>query len=285
MTDFDTDERSASGSRPIDLYQFALPSGTSYTTSYQTDVVYAGQTYTAVTMSRGNEQLAQDVTGRELVVYLPISHPIVQRYAGSGIPERQLLISHYRLQQTSGVAELQSQGFGTGLSIDGRLALIRVPAVTDDAMKIKLPVVAAQRICNHRLGDRQCAPNPGVDGPNLDDVRQPTFIETISSSGTTIEVTGTGGQPTDWATFGDLLHNASGERRFIKSQIGNTITIDVPFVGAAHGDALFLYPGCDHRISTCRDKFFNVPNFGGHAYMTTRINPFLPKGVGVIEQP
>lgn len=259
-----------------------MPSGTYYLTSYATDVPYGGVVYTATTMSRGNLQVAQDLTGREFVVYLPISHPVVQHFASSGIPDRELVITKLRLQATSAVAIQEATGFGTGLSVDGRTALIRVPSVSDDAMKLKLPVVGGQRLCNHRLGDRLCSRIPGSDGPDLEALKVPTSI--VSVSGTTIVVASVGGNADHWARFGNFLHNATGERREVLSQVGTTLTINVPFVDAAAGHAVSVYPGCDHLVLTCRNKFVNVANFGGHPYMTTRINPFAVKGIGVIVQ-
>jgi hypothetical protein len=34
----------------------------------------------------------------------------------------------------------------------------------------------------------------------------------------------------------------------------------------------------------CRDKFFNVVNFGGHPELNSVINPWAPSGFGVIVQ-
>ena len=282
MSTFDDDERSVSQGRPIDLYTLITPTAIYRVTSHPLDVTFGGDTFTALTMSRGPQQVAQDLTGRELIVYLPITHPVVQRFVASGIPERQVLVTLHRLQEVSGIAVQAWQGFGTGMQIDGHVAKLRVPSVTDDAMKIKLPVLAAQRLCNHRLFDARCAPNPGVDGPAEASFQVSCAL--VSQSGTTLVVSTLDGHPDGWASLGDVVHVASGERRYILRQAGATLTLHSPFVGASPGDALAVFAGCDHAIGTCRDKFGNVSNFGGHPEMTTSINPWLPKGLGVIEQ-
>jgi hypothetical protein len=282
VSTYDDDETSTSQNRPIDLYTLVTPTAIYRVTSHIVDVAYGGHTFTALTMSRGPQQVAQDLTGRELIVYLPITHPLVRRFAASGIPERQVLVTLQRLQQVSGIAVQAWQGFGTGMQIDGHVAKLRVPSVTDDAMRIKLPVVAAQRLCNHRLFDARCAPNPGVDGPAATSFQVNGAL--VSQSGTTLIVSTLGGHPDGWANLGDVVHVATGERRYILAQGGTTLTLHSPFVGALPGDALTVFAGCDHTIGTCRDKFANVGNFGGHPEMTTSINPWLPKGIGVIEQ-
>jgi hypothetical protein len=73
-----------------------------------------------------------------------------------------------------------------------------------------------------------------------------------------------GGQPSQWATFGEVIRLSDGERRGILDQTGTTLTLDVPFRELVVGDALQVWAGCDLTIETCLAKFGNVPNFGGH---------------------
>ncbi len=272
---FDTDERSASGNRPIELVTLASPSGTHHVTSHNVDVNFGGVIYTALTMDRDNLQVAQDLTGRELVIRLPISHPVVQRYTTTGIPERELLVTLVRLQSTSSEAFQQASGFGGGLSIEGRLAAIRVPSLTDDAMKVRVPTVRAQRLCNHVLYDTQCLIVRGL-----------FLIGTtiVSQSGNTLVVASMGGQPDNFATFGELLHLVTDQRPMILSQIGATLTLDRPLVGALTGDIVSVFAGCDHSLTACHEKFNNVANFGGMPALNNGINPRVPPGFGIIQQ-
>jgi len=273
---FDDDERSTSGSRPIDLYTLATPTATYRLTSHIVDVTYGGFTFTALTMTRGNLQVGQDLTGRELVVYLPITHPIVQRFAAYGIPERQVIVTLQRLQEKSGEAMQAWQGFAQGISIDGNVALIRVPSVTDDAIKVKLPTVRAQHLCNHVLFDARC---------QVDRNAYKVDTSVVSMTGRTLVISSIGGQPTEWAApAGELLHVATGERRQILSQSGTTLVLNVPFVGVAAGDAVTVFASCSHALSECKTKFHNVVNFGGMPHMNSAINPWAPNGLGIIVQ-
>lgn len=275
---FDADERSAAGSRPIDLYTFAAPSGTYYLTSHVVDVEFDGVVFTADTMDRGDQQVAQDLTGRELVVNLPIAHPIVQRYAAFGIPERELLITLQRLQETSGTAEQEWQGFGNGIEVNGRFAAIRVPSITDDAMKVRLPQVRAQRLCNHMLFDRQCQ-------LNRNDFKIDTFIIEIETNLTELIIGSIGGHPDHFADpAGELLHVASGERRQIIAQVGTILDINLPIVGMLPGDSITVFASCLHTLDDCLNKFNNVVNFGGMPELNDAINPRVPPGTGIIIQ-
>jgi hypothetical protein len=47
----------------------------------------------------------------------------------------------------------------------------------------------------------------------------------------------------------------------------------VAFDGIAVGQAVTLYPGCDHTTTTCDGKFSNLNNYGGFPHIPTK-NPF-----------
>lgn len=279
---FDSDERSASRNRPIDLYQIFTPTARYYHTSHPVDVPYGGNLYTALTMSRGAQQISQDQTGREISVELPITHPVIQSFASKGIPEHTVTVTLLRLQTQSGVAIQQWQGFAQGISLDDHVAQIRVPSVTDDATKIRLPVVVAQRICNHVLFDPRCSPNK-FSGPIEDDFTIATTI--TAQSGRTVTVASMSGNPDAYATFGYCVHVGSQEYRYIQDQTGLVLTLDSPFTAANNTDAISVVAGCAHDILTCRFKFGNVLNFGGLPSIIPTVNPWAPKGLGVIQQP
>jgi hypothetical protein len=271
-TTFDDDETSVARSRPIDLAQFDTPTRPYFNTSHNVDVAFGGNTYTAITMGIGEQQLAQDPTGREIIVTLPIAHPIVQRFCASGIPEQSVLVTLSRLQANSGAAVQFHVGFAGGISIDGHTALIRLPALTDDALKIRLPVISVQELCNHVLFDAQCTKSRA-------DASATTPITAIV--GNVIGVAIPIGQD---FLFGDVIHVASGQRRSIIKEDVGTLTMRAPFVGAIVGDLVTIALGCAHDVTTCRDKFNNVVNFGGHPSVNAAIDLWSPNGLGITQQ-
>lgn len=278
MTDFDDDERSTRGSRPVDLYTLATSTVTYYLTSNVVDVTHGGQTYTATTMSRGAQQVAQDLAGREIIVYLPITHPVVQRYVAFGVPERDLLVTLHRLQQRSGIAFQQYQGFGTAMSIEGHIAALSVPSLTDDAMKIRLPAIVAQRICNHVLYDPQCT----VSRESFTDL-----LTVVDVTGNTISIDFVP-LPSGHYKFGDIEHVPSGERRMVVNHIAgsgtNVLTLNIPFVNVGVGDQIRVAAGCAHDVNTCRSKFDNAVNYGGMPSLSSESDPWTPAGVGQVQQ-
>lgn len=283
---FDDNERSAQQNRPIDLYTITTPTATYTHTSHPVDVPYAGQIYTALTVSRGNLQIGQDPSGRELFIYLPITHPLVQRFAATGIPEHGVLVTIRRLQVVSGVAIQYRSGYAGGMSITGGVAQVRVPDLTDDATKIQLPVIAAHPTCNHILFDTQCSFDDHLGLPDPPVAASFLITTTIAAppSGTAITVSSVGGKPDDWFTFGDAVHVATQQRRMIVSQTGTSLVLIAAFVGAGTGDVIQIYAGCDHGIGTCVTKFNNRKNFGGHPKMNAGHDLWNPNGQGIIQQ-
>ena len=270
---FAADESSVSSSRPIDLYVIVTPTFTYRLTSYPMDVVLSGNTYTATTMSRDALQVAQDLTGRELVIHLPIAHALVQRCTASAIPEHSIVLTASRLQQVSGVSTQYHIGSFGGISITGHVADLRFPSITDDAMRVSLPVAALQKSCNHTLYDAQCTVNRAAASAS-------TTITVIAGSVITVAVSLSGAG----MVFGDIVHAATGQPRMVIAQTGSALTLDMPLVGALVGDSVTIAPGCAHDVVTCRDTFSNVINFGGHPDVNPQVDYWSYKGLGTRTQ-
>lgn len=282
MSTYADDETSVSQSRPRDLFVIATPTETYRHTSHVVDIVYGDDTYTALTIDRGPQQITQEASGHELIVSLPITHPLVQRYFASGIPPHGVVVTYYRLQEVSGMAVQQCSGFAQSMSVNGNIADVRVPSVIDDAFRIMLPVVRAQKLCNHVLFDPRCSPNPGIDGP-LQAAFSFTAIIT-AQSGRTLTISTMSGHPDLWAKFGRVVHTQSAQMRTIVNQIGNLLTLTDPFVGAADGSGIVVIAGCGHTLQICKGTFNNVTNFGGHPHLNSAVDPYSRGTLGVIIQ-
>ncbi len=310
MPTFDSAARSQALGRPIVLYTITTLGSVFRHTTHAADVVFGGNTFTALTIAHDDEQITQDPSGDELVIHLPITHPMVQRFAATGIPEQSVQVVVQEMQSTASSAAQSWSGPGQSLTINGNLAALRVPTATNDALKIQLPVIAAQRTCNHVLFDVGCAPNPGGDlpfgatgigkgGPVASDFRVTTTVFGVSANGLTLTITTDASElaagflqfgkatASSGAAFQPTSFAGEDQTRWILSHVDNELTINVPFVASADemtACVLLLEAGCDHLMPTCDAKFNNRPNFGGHSQMDPTINPWVPNGLGVIQQ-
>jgi hypothetical protein len=283
---FDSDESSRQGSQPVEGFKFVLPTVTYRLTGGAHDVTINGEVYTAAPIARGNVVVTGDADKAELVVTMPVSHAIAQRYLQQGIPPRDVLVTCYR--QQPGGFEQWWKGYATSIGLSGREASFRIPSLIADAISRKLPVIGASASCPHMLYDANtCRVSRAAVTAALGAVKRTTTIASIA--GNDIGVVSLGGWPDNAAMLGELVHVPSGERRSIYSQIGTTTTLQMPILEAQIGDAVDVYAGCSHAmdsvIATSMPigcvRFGNAVNFGGFSDLVN-INPFDPKGLGVL---
>ena len=122
-----------------------------------------------------------------------------------------------------------------------------------------IPHFRYQPLCNWQVFDSLCAkPDTAF--------KITTSSTTISSNGLVVTSPDFGLQSADYYTNGLLTFN--GDARMITEHIGNDLTIRFKMPYLCSGCEVTAYAGCDRNIETCRDKFDNVVNFGGH--------PFIP---------
>lgn len=118
------------------------------------------------------------------------------------------------------------------------------------------------RTCRHTLGDSSCQVN--------------TAALAVTGAASTIltdrlKFTASGFSGADGFYDGGLLTWTSGLNTGLTSEVkeflasGATITLQLstPYTIAASDD-FTLIPGCDKNLTTCKDKFNNVINFGGY---------------------
>jgi uncharacterized phage protein (TIGR02218 family) len=239
------------------------------------DVVINGATYRASAAARAEVKIPTAGTTDEIEVTLPLAHALAQRWNAQGVPPNGVRITVYRQQSASGFVEQFWQGEVTSMQIDAKnhLAMFRVPSGITTALARPVPTLTAGSACPHFLYD----PNTcRVDRAAAEITRT-----VLTFSGRT--VTMSAALPaTGWADGGELVHVSTGEPMTIIEHVGNTVTIQMPIVGMAVGDAVTIAPGCAKDIITCRDKYANVANFGGFPQLpAASSNPFKPDGWGI----
>lgn len=114
--------------------------------------------------------------------------------------------------------------------------------------------------CTHVLYDSLCKAAP-----------IPVANAVFSVSGVAIEMAPASLLPGEFA--GGWVEAVGGDKKtMIVSNTDSTVTLLSlsPFI---EGEAVMLYRGCDKTLTTCRDKFGNLPNYGGFPFIPNK-NPF-----------
>lgn len=256
---FDTDEMSVQDSQPIELFTVTAATGViARYTSYAQDVLYLGNMFFAKQIRRSAIQVVT-TENPGCTVEIFVGDPVVQAYIGQGVPPQSMTIAITRLQKLSGTAEQQWSGYVNNVSVRGRTAAFMLSAITDSNFAKQIPKVVISRQCNHTLYDQFCTITRNFRNATI-----------VSMTGRTMVLSTGFGLADQHFRYGDVQHLSSHERRSVTNHVNSgvgqcTVTVDVNWpttVGV--GDSVQIFAGCDHTVQTCRDKFSNVVNFGGH---------------------
>lgn len=270
---FDEDEGSIEDSQPrefVEIKHGAIAHRMSC--SDLEDKIY-GNTYKPLPAGRGSIELTFIDQDKDLDIKLPVAHAFVQRYNRLCIPPKTITCTVYRKQLRSGEVKQIYYGLIESCSVDDGVATFKVPPVTKEAGRRRLPLITVGKECPYILYEAGCrAPRASFK----------VLTAVSHHDGAKITVGGIGGNPDHWADRGEFVHLPTGERMTISEQVGNLVTIQLPIFELADGDPVEVYAGCAHSTDDCRDKFDNLLNFGGEPHMP-RGNIFLPDGYGVLQ--
>jgi len=254
----DTIERSEYDGNPVEIYTLVRQTNIWRYTSADADQTVDGFLYESYPISRDKIAQSQEVARGPINLKMSKSLPFLFPYRSSP-PSSVTTISIRRFHQ--GLAEYVTVWLGriTNVKFGERDAEVRCEPVFTS---LKRPALRRryQTTCPHVLYGAQCS---------VERAEFAVAATLIGSTGTvltspTFALTEDGwfaGGYVDWTTDdGDV------ERRFIVDHVGEDITINLPFQGLVGTDEVVAYPGCDHLIATCHDKFDNEDNYGGQPF-------------------
>jgi hypothetical protein len=172
----------------------------------------------------------------------------------------------FNTQQVIFRGELQGVAFAND-GLTAQLALL--PA--EGKLKRTLPSWTYSHQCNHLLYATGCGAA----------IASFTHTGTVTAvSGNTITVSGASGSGHDF-TGGFVKPTTSDDRRLIRSQSGDVLTLLQPFPSDVNGLSVDVSAGCDHLISgDCETVFGRGIDNGGFPYIPGESrNPFGPGGI------
>lgn len=261
--------------RPAELYKFVNDQTEWHFTSADKDVDYDGDTYLAVPMGREGVEVSEEIHQANLSITMPVSNAIAAMH----------LADQTDFQTT--VTVFVDNGNDVLVFWKGRIA--SVSANDDEATvecesiftSLRRPGLRAryQRSCRHALYGSGCNLDPedfGVAGivDSIDDVLVQVSEAALSDDG---------------HYLGGYLKAPDGTLRYIVDHVGDLLTLSRPIQSlidavAAEGSGdttdVTIYPGCDHTMQTCLDKFANLNNYGGFPWIPGETNnPFTGKSI------
>jgi hypothetical protein len=293
MTYWDIEEDQQLGS-PIELYHFqAHDKHWRYTSADQDVMIMDGEIalsgeddiFTAVPIARAGIEQTSDISKSDLSLTVPRDNALANAYilnAPEGVTSltiyRGHLVSDELYSQISGEitgeiipAEMQTTSFiavwkGRVISVSFSRdeASINCESVFTSLKRYGL-LAKYQYLCRVPLYGPEC----GVDMNAYGLSGQATNV-----SGLTLDVAGASGQADGWYVGGFLKYGTYTYRQIL-GHSGNTIQIDKRIADLS-GEVV-IYPGCNHALQTCREKFNNLLNYRGFPFIPLN-NPFAELG-------
>lgn len=252
-------ETGALGS-PLEVFLFQRRGYRWPYTSADRSVSFQGITFQPVTISRGAFDRKDDSGSNQVEVRLDRTLKVCSQFLEGSTPTP-VSLTIYRMHRSDPEHIVMFKGAVANARLEGEeVSLTCVSALS--AQEKSVPRQLIMRTCPHVLYGPMCRLNSAAYG------YEGTLTE-ISGSVYLVESMTSAPYTTDIFTAGVLFKPSTGQRAFIQdhflhyTQYSHKFRLLQPVPGWGASDTLIAYMGCDRKHSTCRDKFDNIPNFGG----------------------
>lgn len=250
-------ETSVYDARPVELYEFLRDSFAWRYTSSAEEKNARSALWTPVPIKRGATEQNQEMARKPLTLSMARDVAFLEQFKGSP-PTTVVMVNIYRYHD--GLADYVTVWVGRVLNVKflETTAEVRCDPVFTS---LKRPTLRRlyQKNCPHILYGNSCR---AIRANFLTNATLSNVSGTILSSAT-------------FGTFADghftggfIEYDGSGEttQRFIIGHVGNDITLNLPIANLPSNAQIRAYPGCDHTLQTCVDKFDNEENYGGQPF-------------------
>jgi len=302
MTYWDIEENQQLGS-PIELYHFqAHDKYWRYTSADQDVTIMSGEValsgeddvFSSIPIARAGIEQTSDISKSDLGLTVPRNNALANAYILNA-PEGVTSLTVYRGHKVSEQLYSQISGEISGEIIPADILTTNFVAVwkgrvisvsfSRDEATINCESVFTslkrygllakyQYLCRVPLYGPEC-------GLSMHDYGMSGEVSNVS--GLTLDIAGASGEIEGWSGeidgwyVGGFLKQGSYTYRQILGHSGDTIQIDKRIAGLEDGMTVVIYPGCNHALQTCREKFDNLLNYRGFPFIPLN-NPFSELG-------
>lgn len=262
---YDTKENSVSDAQPFELYEFVRGVWADYLTTRDTELVASPTvTYRPTAIKRSKMRQGDDTLKDPVDLTLPRGDSLASDFINF-TPQEVTSVTIKRLHHGLDISEavVVWKGRISGSNVKNETVTISCESIYTSILRLGLREKTEWN-CQNVLYSAECK----VDQPSY------RVNDTIGAiSGTQLSMNTIGGSYADgWFTGGVIEYGTT--RRFIISHVGGDLIMSRPFPELQAGMEVALYPGCDHLMSTCINKYNNIINYKGFPWIPGR-NPFI----------
>ena len=245
-----------------ELYDFIFPDYTLYLTSYPEQLSYNFHNYIPAVMMRNDFQ-AEKGSLRELIITFATKENVALNFLMVNVPKIKVILRRYFIDAQ--VAKTIFVGEGESVGVEGRT--ITFKAIDLLALKkCLIPPTVYSSYCNNTLFDSHC----GV----LSSLYRTVTLVSASSDGMILYSGAFGSADPDYFTYGYVEFNNNFRMITKHDKTNSCIYLHMSFDEDVNNKTVTVYAGCDKTPQTCKNKFNNLRNFKGFAYIPEK-NPVL----------
>lgn len=255
MSLYEDKDYSSQGARPVELYLF-MNGATPYAyTDANDDEEHGGLTYKANGIYRDDITQNNESAQQRLKVSVPRDSELAKLYINI-VPPRTVWLTIFRRHEGDGDGE-------TITYYTGRVRQVSWGASASAVLDCEPIEAAMKRMglrrtygtgCDNFLYDARCT---------VQEVDYEVVTTVEGASGLTITSAAFGAHPDTWFQRGFVRRVADGDVRSITAHTGDRVTMRRQFPSLVLGEAIKVYPGCDHTLkgaNGCVPKFNNGIN-------------------------
>ena len=263
---YDIIETSDDQGTPVEIYEFTRSAQIWRYTSSDENVTYLGSVFVSAPIERDSVEQSQDPGKKPIAITATRTLPFVEQYIASPPTDViSLVIRRFHTTDVAAQAVVVWMGRVINVKFERNTVSIRGEPIFTSLKRPALRRIY-QTTCPHLLY-----------GPICTFPRTTLQLETAVNitGGTTLTSSEFSNQSDGFYTGGFVEWETAGviNRRYILSHSGSGIVVNIPFQDIQNGANVRVFPGCDHTLNTCVNKFNNEENYGGFPYIPTK-NPF-----------
>lgn len=253
--------------KPAEIYHIWRDGGEHwYYTSGDVPVTYSGVEYTPATLQRSQTNYNSNLEIVTMEIKATYLTDAVLEYISIN-PMEILWISVMKLHREQDPLEVDIIFIGQIKTVSFKGIQAKINCVGFEYfLKQIIPRWRYQLTCNHTLFNTECS--LVKDDYKVDAVITLDDTKTIVSSASFEDSEFGDG----YFTGGEIAFE--DEYRTIVNHEGEDLTLIYNMKTLVSGSNVSVYPGCDGRLETCRDKFDNIENSLGFPFIPT-VNPAL----------
>ena len=269
---YSTLESSVQDGRPVYKFKFIRGDDEYLYTSAPYMIGDSNGTFVPAPIKASTVKQSSELSNNGIKITLPRTNELAKIFLGF-TPELQTTLTIFRSHDVPGIEVSDDRVYWKGRVAAARAEGDGVTLECEDiftSMRRTGLRARYQKGCRHALFATGC-------GVNIDSFEAGATI--LSQSGRVITVEGDSTASLSEANYylgGIVKITATGAMRYITGHSGNSLTLISAFGDLdldSSGIAVSIFPGCDHTMATCKDKFNNLDNYGGYPFIPSK-NPF-----------